>query len=151
MKMKISIFLALFLVIMISCVQVISNENEERSLIHTNEQAHEIIGNSNGNGTIEASTRLNNKDVLVQTQNEHKHDLFVTIRKGGKGGGGGGIGGRGMGRGGGAAAGIIGGGVIGGETVHHGHNHVHNHGHNQGHNYFHVCVSTFILCLSFWF
>ncbi|PNX82303.1 hypothetical protein L195_g038332 [Trifolium pratense] len=110
-----------------------------------------MIGNSNGNGNIEASTRLNHKDVLVQTQNEHKHDLFVTIRKGGKGGGGGGIGGRGMGRGGGAAAGIIGGGVIGGETVHHGHNHVHNHGHNQGHNYFHVCVSTFILCLSFWF
>ncbi|PNX70872.1 hypothetical protein L195_g057828, partial [Trifolium pratense] len=70
-------------------------------------------GNSNGNGNIEASTRLNHKDVLVQTQNEHKHDLFVTIRKGGKGGGGGGIGGRGMGRGGGAAAGIIGGGVIG--------------------------------------
>jgi hypothetical protein len=41
MKMKISIFLALFLVI-ISCAQAISNEDEERSLIQSNEQAREL-------------------------------------------------------------------------------------------------------------
>jgi hypothetical protein len=103
-----------------------------------------MVGNSNGNGTIEASTWLNHKYVLVKSQNEHKHDLFVTVRKGR-------IGGGGRGRSGGVGAGIIGGGVIGGATVHHGHDHVHYHGHNHKHNYLHFCVSTFILCLSFWF
>ncbi|PNY01266.1 hypothetical protein L195_g024558 [Trifolium pratense] len=123
MKMKISIFLALFLVI-ISCAQVISNEDEERSLIQSNEQARElIIGNSNGNGNIKASTRLNHKDVLVESQNEHKHELFVTITIGGGGGGRGGAGGGGgggKGTAGGAATGIIGGGVIVDPTVDYG-------------------------------
>jgi len=32
--------------------------------------------------TIEASTELNNKYVIEESQNEHNHDLFVTIRKG---------------------------------------------------------------------
>ncbi|GAU25594.1 hypothetical protein TSUD_260270 [Trifolium subterraneum] len=223
MKMKISIFLVLFLVI-ISCAKVISNEDEKRSLIQSNVQAHGLNGNLDGNkhieastrlnhkdvlaesqneqkhephviirkgggggisggggrggggsgrggggrgggviggggrggggntnenGNIEASTRLNLKDVLVKSQNENKHDLFVTVRKGGRGGGGIGRGGRG--RSGGATTGIIGGGVIGGAAVNHGHDHGHNHGHNHKYNYFHFCVSTFILCLSFFF
>lgn len=32
--------------------------------------------------SIEASTELNNKDVIEESQNEHNHDLSVTIRKG---------------------------------------------------------------------
>jgi len=44
-----------------------------------------IIGKLNGNGAIEASIEVN-KDVIEENQNEHNHDLYVTIRKGGGGG-----------------------------------------------------------------
>jgi hypothetical protein len=105
-----------------------------------------MIGNLDGNGNIEVSTRLNRKVVLMESHNENKHELSVTIRRGGGGGKGGG--GRGRAAGGGAAAGIIGAGVIGGSTyrgTHHS---------NSSATLLsavpHVCVSTFILCLSFW-
>jgi hypothetical protein len=127
-----------------------------------------MIGNSNGNGNIEASTRLNHKGVLMESQNEYKHELFVTIRIGGIGGGGGGGGGRGgggagggeggrgvaggggKGRAGGAATGIIGGGVIGGSTADDGYNQEYSHTDTIRHNHLHFCVSILILCLSFW-
>ncbi|PNX75361.1 hypothetical protein L195_g031295, partial [Trifolium pratense] len=114
-------------------------------------------GNLDGKGNLEVSTRLNHKVVLMENNNENKHELSVTIRRGGGGGrGGGGKGGGGSGRGGGrgraagggAAAGIIGAGVIGGSTyrgTHHS---------NSSATLLsagpHVCVSTLILCLSFW-
>ncbi|KEH28569.1 hypothetical protein MtrunA17_Chr4g0001921 [Medicago truncatula] len=156
MNMKISMFLVLFLLIN-SCAQAISNKDEARS-IQSNEQAQGFNGNLDGNGNIEASTRLNHKDGFVESQNAHKHELSVTIRKGGGGGGhggsgghGSGMGGRGIGRGrsGGAAAGIIGGAVAGGVAGGVVGGAVANHGHNYGHKHLHVCVPTFILCLSF--
>ncbi|PNX79842.1 hypothetical protein L195_g035832, partial [Trifolium pratense] len=85
-----------------------------------------MIGNSYGNGNIEVSKSLNNKNVIVASKNEHKHELSVTIRKGGgfggggRGGGGGkrgggfGEGGKGGGKKGGGAAGGFAGGVAGG-------------------------------------
>ncbi|KAK2378508.1 hypothetical protein QL285_066404 [Trifolium repens] len=151
------IILLLFLVI-ISGVQAISNQDfnmnftsEDTTINHTYEQPHhQFNGNLDGNGNIEVSTRLNRKVVLMESHNENKHELSVTIRRGGGGGKGGGRGGGGRGRaaGGGAAAGIIGAGVIGGSTyrgTHHS---------NSSATLLsavpHVCVSTFILCLSFW-
>jgi len=110
-----------------------------------------MIGNLDGNGNIEVSTRLNHGVALMES-NEHKHELSVTIRKGGggKGGGGGGGRGRGIGRGGGAGAGagIIGAGVIGGSTAYHG-SHRSNSSAPSLSAGTYVCVSTFILCLSF--
>jgi len=108
-----------------------------------------MIGNLDGNGNIEVSTRLNHSVAMMET-NEHKHELSVTIRKGGGGKGGGGRGrGRGRGVGAGAGAGIIGAGVIGGSTAYHG-----SHRSNSSASSLsagpYVCVSTFILCLSFW-
>lgn len=150
-----------------------------------------MIGNLYGNGSIEVSTRLNSKNVIVASKNEHKHELSAAIRfstggggrggggfsggssqgggfggggggkggggTGGKGKGGGGMGGGGKGFGGGvaggAAGGIIGGGIVGGAVA--------NRGHNGGRNGTdhsattlsagpHFCVSTLILCMSFW-
>lgn len=184
MNMKISMFLVLFLLIN-SFAQAISNKDEARSM-QSNEQAQgfngtiylpfqtstnfnivshtfglitcfiQIIGNLDGNGNIEASTRLNHRDGFEESQNAHKHELSVTIRKGGgghggSGGHGSGMGGRGIGRGrsGGAAAGIIGGAVAGGVAGGVVGGAVANHGHNYEHKHLHVCVPTFILCLSF--
>lgn len=54
-----------------------------------------MIGKLYGNENTKDSTRLNHKVVLVESENEHKHELSITIRKGGGGGrGGGGGGGR---------------------------------------------------------
>jgi len=44
----------------------------------------QIIGKLDGNGNIESSTKLNHKDVLEKSQNEHNHD--ITIRKARRGG-----------------------------------------------------------------
>ncbi|CAK8574492.1 unnamed protein product [Lathyrus sativus] len=121
-----------------------------------------MIGNLDGSGNIEVSTRLNHEVVSMESNNEHKHGLSVIIRKGGSGGGGGGGrggggggkgsgGGSGRGRavGGGAAAGVLGAGVIGGSSVYHGTHHSNNSATllSAGPQ---VCVSIFILCLSFW-
>ncbi|KAI5392316.1 uncharacterized protein LOC127107221 [Lathyrus oleraceus] len=136
-------FLSLLLII-VSAVQVISSE--DKNLIQSNEQAHLFNGNS---------TRLNHKVVSMESNNEHRHGLSVIVRKGGgKGGGGGGKGGRGgSGRGravgGGAAAGVLGAGVIGGSSVYHGTHHS-NHSATALSAGPQVCVSVFILCLSFW-
>ncbi|WJX42664.1 hypothetical protein P8452_29872 [Trifolium repens] len=168
--MKVTFF-ALFLVI-ISCAQAISNEDEGRSLIQSKEQVNELnIGNSYGNGNMEVSKSLNNKNVIIASQNEHKHDLSVTIRHsmrgggggrgGGKGGGGGGKGGGGKGGGGGGRKGGGGGGMSNGGATGRFYRGVTfgNGGHNNHHSHNsattlsawpHFCVSTLILCLSFW-
>lgn len=44
---------------------------------------YSMIGKLYGNGSSEDSTRLNHKDVFVASENEHKHEPSVTIRKGG--------------------------------------------------------------------
>jgi len=93
-----------------------------------------MIGNLQGNGSIEVSTRFNHKVVPLESQNEHKYELFVTIRKGR----GGKRGGRGKGR-------------SSGNTYYYHHNHTAN---SASATTFsagsHFCVSTFILCMSFW-
>ncbi|CAI8601443.1 unnamed protein product [Vicia faba] len=144
MKVK---FVSLLLII-ISGVEAISSQDS-----NINEQAHDFKGNLDGNGNIKVSTRLNHKVAIMESNNEHRHGLSVTIRKGGSGGGGGGGrgGGSGKGRavGGGAAAGVLGAGVIGGSSVYHGSHHSNNSATSLS-AVPHVCVSAFILCLSFW-
>ncbi|GAU25584.1 hypothetical protein TSUD_260180 [Trifolium subterraneum] len=104
-----------------------------------------MVGNLYRNGNIEVSTRL-----IMESNNEHKHELSVTIRKGGgaKGGGGRG-GGFGIGRTGGAAAAGVGAGVGTGVIVDHGTHHS-----NSSATSFYAVpyfyVSTFILCVNFW-
>lgn len=116
-----------------------------------------MIGSLDGNGNIEVSTRLNHRVAMMES-NEHKHELSVTIRKGGGGKGGGGGGGRGAGGrgrgigrgvGAGAGAGIIGAGVIGGSTAYHGSHRSNSSAPSLSAGPY-VCVSTFLLCLSFW-
>ncbi|CAK8574493.1 unnamed protein product [Lathyrus sativus] len=170
------IFLAMFLLI-ISGAQAISNEDEDfnvnftsenRSIIQTSEQVQNLLGNLYGNGNIDVSTRL------VESNNEYKHELSVTKRKGGRGGGGragrgrgrggggraggrrgggggraGGGSGRGRAVGGGAAAGVLGAGIIGGSNGYHGTHHSNNSATSLSAGP-QVCVSIFILCLSFW-
>ncbi|KAK2378516.1 hypothetical protein QL285_066411 [Trifolium repens] len=171
--MKVTFFLLLLLTI--SSAQDISNEDEGRSLIHSNEQANELNGNLYGNGNIEVSTSLNNKNVNVTSKNMHKYEMFVTIRAslgggkgggggGGKGGGGGGggKGGGGKGGGGGGRKGGGGGGMSNGGAAgrtfsggifgNDGHN-SHHHSHDSATTlsaWPHFCVLTLILCLSFW-
>ncbi|CAL5210497.1 unnamed protein product [Lathyrus oleraceus] len=119
------IFLGMFLLI-ISCAQAISKEDfvetftsADKSLIESNEQGHELNGNSYGNSNIQVSTRLNHKNVIVASKNEHKHELFVTTRYstggGGARGGGGGMGG-GTSGGSARAGGVVGGGTSGGSA-----------------------------------
>ncbi|KEH28564.1 putative GRP family [Medicago truncatula] len=125
--------LATFLLI-ISRALAISNEQDFNS-----KQPHELNGSLDGNGNIEVSTRLNHRVAMMES-NEHKHELSVTIRKGG------GIG-RGVGAG--AGAGIIGAGVIGGSTAYHGSHRSNSSAPSLSAGPY-VCVSTFLLCLSFW-
>lgn len=121
--------LATFLLIISRALANISNEQDFNT-----KQAHEL----NGNGNMEVSTKLNHRVAMMES-NEHKHELSVTIRKGGGKG-------RGIGRG--AGAGIIGAGVIGGSAYDRSH-----HSNSSASSLSagpYVCVSTFILCLSFW-
>ncbi|WJX48675.1 hypothetical protein P8452_35208 [Trifolium repens] len=94
------IFLATFLLI-ISGAQAISSEDEDFNMNFTSKQAHELLGNLYGNGNMEVSTRLNHKVVIMESNNEQKHKLSVTIRKG-----------FGLGRAGGGAAAGVGTGVV---------------------------------------
>ncbi|CAJ2656427.1 unnamed protein product [Trifolium pratense] len=119
-NMKVTSFV-LFLLI-ISSAQTTSNEVEGRSLIQSNEQGKKslMMENLNGNGTIEVSTSLNNKNATLASKYVHTHAMLKASsaggRKGGGGfGGGGGKGGGGAGVvGGGVAGGVIGGGIVGG-------------------------------------
>ncbi|KEH28567.1 hypothetical protein MtrunA17_Chr4g0001911 [Medicago truncatula] len=155
------IFFVLFILIISNAQSIISNEEEGRSIIQINEEAHEFNGNLYGNGNIEVSTRLNSKNVIVASKNEHehKHELSdaISFSTGGGGRGGGASEGGGMGGGGGvaggAAGGIIGGGIVGGTVANGGHNGGHNGTHNSATTLSavpHFCVSTLILCMSFW-
>jgi len=98
-----------------------------------------MIGKLDGNGNMEVSTKLNHKVVMMES-NEHKHELSVTVRKGG------GLG-RGIGRG--VGPGIIGAGVIGGSTAYDRSHHSNSSASSLSAGPY-VCVSTFILCLSLW-
>ncbi|KEH28565.1 hypothetical protein MtrunA17_Chr4g0001901 [Medicago truncatula] len=122
--------LSTFLLIISTALANISNEQDFNT-----KQAHEL----NGNGNIQVSTRLN-RGVVMMESNEHKHELSVTIRKGG------GIG-RGIGRG--VGGGVIGAGVIGGSTTYDRSHHSNSSASSLSAGPY-VCVSTFILCLSFW-
>jgi hypothetical protein len=109
-----------------------------------------MVGNLYGNDNMEVSTRLNHKVVIMESNNEHKHKLSVTIRKGGglRGGGARG-GGFGIGRAGGAAAAGVGAGVGTGVIVDHGTHHSNSSATSlYAGPYFYV--STFILCVNFW-
>jgi len=124
---------------------------------------------------ISSTQALNHHDGFVESRNDHKHELSLTIRKGGGGfggggrggggfggagkGGGGGKGGSGRGGGGfgGAVAGGIIGGVIGGTIANGGNNGGYSGGYDGNDNSAttlsavpHFCVSTLILCMSFW-
>jgi len=117
--------LATFLMIISKALANISNEQDFNT-----KQAHEL----NGNGNIEVPTKLNHRVAMMES-NEHKHELSVTIRKGG-----------GIGRG--VGGGIIGAGVIGGSTAYDGSHHSNSSASSLSAGPY-VCVSTFILCLSF--
>ncbi|CAJ2656431.1 unnamed protein product [Trifolium pratense] len=144
------IFLATFLLI-ISGAQAISNEDEDfnmnnftskdKSISHSNEQAHELLGNLYGNGNIEVSARLNQKVVIMESNNEHKHKLAFTMGGGGRGGG------FGIGRTGGAAAAGVGAGVGTGAIVE-----IHHYNSSATSLYAgpYFYASTFILCANFW-
>ncbi|KAI5392315.1 hypothetical protein KIW84_076919 [Lathyrus oleraceus] len=178
LNMKIK-FLGMFLLI-ISCAQAISKEDfvetftsADKSLIESNEQGHELNGNSYGNSNIQVSTRLNHKNVIVASKNAHKHELFVTTRYS-TGGGGARGGGGGMGTSGGSAraggvvggaasggsaraGGVVGGaatGMIGGRAIYAGDINERN---NYSYNFAttlstgtHICVSILILYVNFW-
>lgn len=113
-----------------------------------------MIGNIDGNGNKGVSTRVNHKVVFMERINEHKHELSVTVRKGGGGKGGGGRGGGfGIGRGAGAAAGVVVGGTTAGVVGEESMNHGPRHSHNSAASFYagtYFCFSTFILCVIFW-
>ncbi|KAL5072340.1 hypothetical protein RYX36_011324 [Vicia faba] len=113
-----------------------------------------MVGNLYGNGNIGVSTRL------VESNNEHKHELSVTIRKGGGGGRGGGRGRGGGSRGrffggragGAAATGVVGAGVGAGVAGSESANHGNHHSKSSATSLMEVScfsVSIFILCVSF--
>jgi hypothetical protein len=107
-----------------------------------------MVGNLYGNGNMEVSTRFNHKVLIMESNNEHKHKLSVTIRKGGGSRGGGARGGGfGLGRAGGAAAAGVGAGVSTGVIVNHGTHHSNSSATSlYAGPYFYV--STFILCVN---
>jgi hypothetical protein len=103
-----------------------------------------MVGNLYGNGNMEVSTRFNHKVLIMESNNEHKHKLSVTIRKGGGSRGGG----FGLGRAGGAAAAGVGAGVSTGVIVDHGTHHS-NSSATSLYEAPYFYVSTFILCVNF--